>query len=157
MHWKMADCSLSTGIISPPKRRFVSSTSCLPQTMLSLFARATRLPCSSAASSGASAANPLTPLTTTSASALAARTVLAPSPNIVSVPLGSSKGSNGVSLATTCGRYRFACLISDVISLRADKPKSVISSVCEEMTSSVCLPMEPVLPSTVIIFVMSVA
>ena len=71
---------------------------------------------------------------------------------IATTPIGSSDASNSISHATTRGWYRFACSSNVLMSRLAAMPKSVISSVWEAMTSSDCLPMEPVHPSTEICF-----
>ena len=67
-HWKMAECSLSTGMISAPYRLAASITSSPAQTRVSLLAKATRLPASMAAMVGHSAAMPTTAVTAASLS-----------------------------------------------------------------------------------------
>src|SRR5256885_2136045 len=63
-HCNTALCSESTGTISPPPSRAARVTSSPAITRVSLFARATRLPASSAASVASSPAAPTTPFTT---------------------------------------------------------------------------------------------
>ena len=65
-HWKMADCSLSTGSSSPPPCRSASFTRSPPQTRDSLLAMATRFPAFRAESRGTRAAMPEMASTTTS-------------------------------------------------------------------------------------------
>ena len=67
-HWKMAECSLSTGIISAPYFRAASITSSPAHTSVSLLARAIRLPASMAAIVGQRPAIPTTAVTTVSLS-----------------------------------------------------------------------------------------
>ena len=94
-HWKIADCSLSTGMSSPPKSRSASSTSRCPQTMLSLFACATRLPALSAQRSGSSAARPLMPFTTIDGSSSEESSASALGPLNTVVPSGKSSARSG--------------------------------------------------------------
>ena len=68
----MAECSLSTGRISAPRRRAAAITRSPPQTRVSLLARATRLPRSTAARVGVSPTMPTTAVTTVSLSGRAA-------------------------------------------------------------------------------------
>ena len=68
MHWRIAECSLSTGTISPPCRRAVAITISPATTSVSLFASATRLPAASAARVASSPAAPTTALSTIAAS-----------------------------------------------------------------------------------------
>ena len=65
----MAECSLSTGMISAPYFSAAAITSSPAHTRVSLLARATRLPCSMAARVGNSPAMPTTAGTTVSLSA----------------------------------------------------------------------------------------
>ena len=67
MHWRIALCSLSTGTSSPPPRCAAPVTRSPPMTSDSLFASATRLPRSSAASVASSPAAPTTAFSTISA------------------------------------------------------------------------------------------
>ena len=64
-HWKIAECSESTGISRPPLARFITQSP--PATRDSLFASATRFPASRAPTVAASPAKPTMPLRTTSA------------------------------------------------------------------------------------------
>jgi len=66
-HWKIAECSESTGIISAPYLRAVCMTCSPAQTSGSLFARATRLPVLSAARVGSRPAMPAIAVTIMSA------------------------------------------------------------------------------------------
>ena len=155
-HWNMAFCSLSTGIISPPPFRFACSTNSCAQTMLSLLARATRLPASSAAISGSVPAKPLTAFTTVSAAAYRAATAAASFPAYSSTPLGSSSfiesAAASSSMHISSGINSFACSSARRAFLPAHIAHTSNSSLCERTTSSVCVPMDPVLPSTAIFF-----
>ena len=79
-HWKMAECSESTGTISAPFSVARAVTKGPAQTIVSLLARAMRLPPSMAARVGASPAMPTTAVTTVSAwgRAAAAKTPSSP-------------------------------------------------------------------------------
>ena len=65
-HWNSALCSLSTGITRAPEARAAATTKGPPATMLSLFARASVAPHSSAASVARRPAAPTMPLRTVS-------------------------------------------------------------------------------------------
>src|SRR5437667_2481 len=82
MHCSTALCSESTGMISPPPRRAARVTSSPAMTNVSLFASATRLPASSAASVASRPAAPTMPLSTicTSGRVAASTRQAAPSP-----------------------------------------------------------------------------
>ena len=90
--WYNAECSESTGTISPPPRWRAARTTGPPAMRLSLFARASRFPDSSAAMVAGKPANPTTALRTTSTSSSAASSARAP---------GSSRPDRARSAATS--------------------------------------------------------
>src|SRR4051812_34695110 len=115
----------------------------------SLLASASRRPFSRAAMVTGRPAKPTTPFTTTSASATSRS---ASGPATTSVPGGTRSASLAArvssAMATTFGRTALACSAST--STERAAPMAVTSyAPCDAATtSSVCVPMDPVDPST---------
>ena len=81
-HWKIAECSLSTGSNSLPLLAIISRTSGPATTMVSLFAKATRLPALIAAKVLSRPALPTIAATTTSTSSEVAASINASGPTV---------------------------------------------------------------------------
>ena len=144
MHCRMAECSLSTGMISPPLEEHAAAASSPATTSVSLLARATRLPASSAASVASRPAAPTTALSTMSTSSrTAARTS-------ASVPICQAAGCCeplGHTRPTNDGSQIVACAARAAEFENAVSPTTRNRERCREMTFSAVLPMDPVDPS----------
>ena len=90
-HWKMAECSESTGTISAPFSLARSITSSPAHTRVSLLARAMCLPPSMAARVGRSPATPTMAVTTVSAWGRAAASSSPSGPDSTLVPVSASR------------------------------------------------------------------
>ena len=148
-HWKMAECSESTGTISAPYFCAVSMTSSPAQTNVSLFASAIRFPARIAASVGLSPATPTTAVTTVPPMVAASVSAAAPPATRIFVSASrTAKSSAAVSsaIATMRGLNFRACSSMRFTSEFAVKASTFRPSA--SATSSVCRPMEPVEPST---------
>mmetsp|Transcript_8414 Transcript_8414/g.20591 ORF Transcript_8414/g.20591 Transcript_8414/m.20591 type:complete len:236 (+) Transcript_8414:898-1605(+) len=155
-HWNIAECSESAGVMKTPCF-FSRGTITGPAAMrVSLLASATSLPFSIAAMVGSSPAQPTMPVTTMSAWSILA-TSQTPSIPVTSVGLSpsipSSSASSAPSLlpssrATIAGRNSLICSASSSTLDLAARPTS--SKFCgrSRMMSSVCVPMDPVDPSS---------
>ena len=146
-HCQMAECSESTGMISPPPPAAAASTTSPPATSVSLLARASRLPAVRADSEGRRPAHPTTPLTTT-APGVAARASIssAPWPSRDRTPAGTSSEPAGSTVTTRASGYRAASSTMPADHRRAATPTT--ASPSRSATSSAWVPIEPVAPST---------
>ena len=150
-HWKMAECSESTGMISAPLSRARCITSVPAQTRVSLFARAMRFFSSMAASVGRRPTAPETAVTTQSLSASVAASIRPsmPEPTRISVSATAilkRRAASSSYTATKAGFKRRACSSSRSIlrwAVRAATRRPRCSAA-----AMVCRPMEPVLPRT---------
>ena len=148
-HWKMAECSLSTGTISTPRRRAAAITSSPAQTRVSLLARATRLPASMAARVGRRPTIPTTAVTTVSLSGRDAASSRPSIPQAARMFKSDSRSlraraSSRSQSTTRRGRNCLACRSSRSIFRRAVRASTRTPSRAQ--TSRVCRPMEPVEP-----------
>ena len=109
-HWKMALCSLSTGMISAPVFLASLKTSSPPETSTSLVAMARRFPAFTALKAASSPANPTTLRITTSAESPSDAT---PSLPLLTSRAGkaflSSRAPAGSLTATVFGANSFIC------------------------------------------------
>ena len=146
-HCQMAECSESTGMISPPPSAAAASTSSPPATRVSLLASASRLPAARAASDGLSPAHPTTPLTTTAPGVAArASTASTPWPSREPRSGGTCSEPAGSAVTTRASGYRVATSTRAGDRRRAARPTTVNPS--RSATSSTWVPIEPVAPST---------
>src|SRR3954447_24105148 len=121
-HWKSAECSLSTGSSAPPPRARAAVARSPAATRLSLFARASVTPCSSAHIVAGSPANPSVAFSTTS---------------------GSARSSRAVGSPPTC-----VCGASPSMAVEPLVAATSSSSGRAPITSSAWRPIEPVAPSS---------
>ena len=157
-HWKMAECSESTGMISAPDARAAACMSCPAQTMVSLLARAMRLFSWMAVSVGRRAAKPHTAATTVSAcgSAAASHSASLPASTLIFISarrvFNSSAAAFSVMTASS-GRYlrHWASSRSTFFSAVSAATRRPSSSA----TDRVWRPMEPVEPRIVIVCVIA--
>ena len=155
-HWKMAECSESTGIISAPDSRAADCMICPAQTIVSLLARAMRFFSRMAVSVGRSAAKPHTATTTVSASCRAAASHSASAPASTLIFISARRTFNSSAAASSArtasfGRYRRHC--ASMRSTLRSAVSAATRSPSSSATDSVCRPMEPVEPKIVIVFV----
>src|SRR6185312_15915321 len=157
MAWKIAECSLSTGRMRAPQRAARPMTSGPATTSVSLLARATVLPASTAAQVACSPAAPTTADTTTSTSASAANRTAPASPERSCVSRGNfdrSAAANAAASVMTAigGRNSRHCFASASHLEFAARPTIFNRSGRCLATSSVLVPIDPVEPSTAIRF-----
>ena len=154
-HWKMAECSLSTGSSLTPCFATACVTRCPPVTRLSLLARARSWPLSMAARLAPRPAMPTTLFSTTSGPSIAAR-VFSPSGPVRSLGASARPASAAESFSapaslvmqTYLGWNSSICCKSLSVWLWADRPNTSYPWV--RITSRLWVPMEPVEPSSVI-------
>src|SRR5215216_4899868 len=145
-HWKIAECSESTGIMRLLGARLITHSP--PATSDSLLARATRLPACRAPTVAARPAKPTMPFRTMSDGRPASR-LAEPGPERTSV-VRFSRGSASVdSRATYCGPNSAAWRASALASLPAERPTSTKRSGYLRTTSRACRPILPVEPRIV--------
>ncbi|MEY3358344.1 MAG: hypothetical protein RIR87_1403 [Actinomycetota bacterium] len=144
-HWCSAQCSLSTGTIIAP---FVLRNGCTigPAAIkLSLLASAKRLPCRSVSSVTGSPAKPTTAFTTTSAPSTTSATWS------VNFTVGKSAANrlrtDASTTATTSGRCSASCSRNTASFDEAASAVIWYRPRDAATTSSVCRPMDPVLPA----------
>ena len=151
-HWKMAECSLSTGTIVAPCARASGIKSAPASTSDSLLARASVLPRSSTATEAGRPAAPTTPCTATSYSHSRAISSSAFAPRKRRVPAWSSGARRSAAAssrsATQRGRKRAHWPASFSQEFSAARPATTRPPALSCTRSSVWVPMEPVLPST---------
>src|SRR5215210_4207780 len=145
-HWKIAECSESTGIMRLPLARFMTHSP--PATSDSLLARATWFPAASAPTVAARPAKPTIPLRTTSAGAWARRSA-EPGPERTSVSRSSSRCELVDSRVTYSGANSAAWRASACASRPAERPTSSKRSGYLRTTSRAWRPMLPVEPRMV--------
>src|SRR5579884_587830 len=132
-HWKIAECSESTGSSFDPLR-FAAATSSSPAaTMSSLFATATSMPRSTAAKTASKATNPSVAAKTTSGS--------------LSTATRNSPRAPSCALETIRTSKRAACSRSLSTCFPAASATTSKRSPWRAITSSACVPMDPVDPS----------
>ena len=161
-HWKMAECSLSTGSRATPFFATASMTMEPPATRVSLLARAMSIPASMAASVGRSPTMPETAVSSISAESQVA-TAMSPSmPESTSMSGNSawirflrSKAASGSITPTSAGWYRRICSSRASISLKQEILTTFSSSGNSSTTDSACVPMDPVEPMILIFFIVS--
>mmetsp|Transcript_13347 Transcript_13347/g.49945 ORF Transcript_13347/g.49945 Transcript_13347/m.49945 type:complete len:234 (-) Transcript_13347:124-825(-) len=160
MHWKIAECSLSAGKIFTPCFTARGTIHGPPAMRVSLFARQMFFPASIAATVGGNPAHPTIPVTTLSTSLCLATST---------IPFGPYRSSgNGPSMSlsiafsvamsfpsamlTIFGLNFLICAASTSRFLPAERATISNLSGCSSAISSVCVPMEPVLPRREIFF-----
>ncbi len=145
-HWNTPVCSESMGTTRPPPTAAASHIRCAAVTIASLVASATACPASSAARVGASPIRPLMAFTTTPVGRLATSAGSA----ITRTPGSASRAcaSTPASTLTSSGRNSRTCAASN--STLRPAASAVTRQPRSRATSSVCVPMLPVLPSTAI-------
>ena len=152
-HWKIAECSLSTGIISVLCSLAVRMTSSPAVTIDSLLASASRLPAFSAESVGSRPA--LCPMelymrsasgseAASSRASLPLRTSIGVSANLIF----SSDAARSSLITTNVGFSCRAC--SSMIPTLRDPARASTCAPKSAATSTVCRPTEPVEPSITI-------
>mmetsp|Transcript_9984 Transcript_9984/g.31281 ORF Transcript_9984/g.31281 Transcript_9984/m.31281 type:complete len:213 (+) Transcript_9984:663-1301(+) len=160
MHWKSAECSLSAGRILTPCFS-MSGTMCGPPAMsVSLLARQMSLPALMASTVGCSPAQPTMPVTTAEASECRATSTAPSSPHTISgasSPMSPSAAlSSGTSASdptlTSRGLKALVCSASSDTLRPADSADTSNLSGCSATMSSVCVPIEPVEPSSEMVF-----
>ena len=156
-HWKMAECSLSTGSSLTPCCSTAWVTRCPPVTRLSLLARARSWPLSMAAREAPNPAMPTTLFSTTSGPCMAASSRRPSGPRSSSgAPARPARAASsfwaaaGSVTQTARGWNSSICASSRSTWLWADRPN--ISNPSARTTSRLWVPMEPVDPSRVIFF-----
>mmetsp|Transcript_3793 Transcript_3793/g.11254 ORF Transcript_3793/g.11254 Transcript_3793/m.11254 type:complete len:255 (+) Transcript_3793:627-1391(+) len=158
--WKMAECSESAGVIATPCFSRSGRIAGPPAIRVSLLASAMSLPASMAATVGARPAVPTTPVTTTPASAHVEQAVAASGPatsstEAASTPAALSASFSGSSLLAsempttrTVWRNSATCAASSAKLAPAQSATTEKRSGRARAKSKVCVPMEPVEPST---------
>ena len=149
-HWKMAECSESTGTISAPFSSARAITMSPAQTRVSLLARAMRFLWSIAAKVGRRPTAPETAVTTQSLSSMVAASIRPAMPEPTRISVSATAILNCLAAAssytaTNLGCSRRACSSSRSIFLLAVIAATGIL-ICSA-TAMVCRPMEPVQPS----------
>src|SRR5919106_6059136 len=145
-HWKIAECSESTGIMRLRAAR--STTHSPPATSDSLLARATRLPSCRAPTVAARPAKPTIPLSTTS-DGVRESCSAEPGPAKTSEARSSRGPASLDSSATYSGRNSAAWRASARASLPAERPTISKLPGYLRTTSRACLPILPVEPRIV--------
>ena len=159
-HWKMAECSLSTGSSFTPCCATARVTRWPPVTRLSLLARARSWPLSMAVRLAPRPAMPTTLFSTTSgpSSAASCRRPSGPVSNLGAPArpdraASSLAAASGSVMQTYFGWNSSICCRIFSTWLWADRPNT--SYPCARITSRLWVPMEPVEPSSVIFFDMA--
>src|SRR5262245_35896590 len=133
-HCQMAECSESTGMISPPPAPRAWATTGPAAIRLSLFASASRLPAPSAESVAGSPAKPTTAFSTTSASSSAESSA-------------SASGRSAQARTRSAGTPKSAaCCARRSLDRPAASATTRYSSRWRESTSSAWVPIDPVDP-----------
>ncbi len=150
-HWKMAECSESTGMISARYRAAARITSSPAHTSVSLFASAMRFFARMAQSVGRRPIMPDTAVTTVSASGSAAAASRPSMPLRTVIFISASRAFNSCAAASSyktasSGQNSRHCAASASTSVFAVSAATRTPSVCA--TSSVCRPIDPVEPRT---------
>ncbi len=150
--WNSAECSESTGVMRAPLARASSHISGPATTIASLLASATWRPARRAAAVGSSPSKPGMAATTASASSVAAST--RPSAPVARrVPpgrCGATCSATAASHTTSSGRNSAAWATSASALRRATRATGRYP--CQRATSRVCMPIDPVEPSTTMRF-----
>mmetsp|Transcript_13687 Transcript_13687/g.49065 ORF Transcript_13687/g.49065 Transcript_13687/m.49065 type:complete len:234 (+) Transcript_13687:673-1374(+) len=160
MHWKIAECSESAGKILTPCLTARGTIAGPPAMSVSLFARQMFFPASIAATVGGSPAQPTIPVTVLSTSGCRATSIMPSgpykisglSPSIAAI-IDSSRATSAPSLMLTIFGLNFM-----ICSARTSRFFPALSATISNLSgfssamSSVCVPMEPVLPSSEIFF-----
>src|SRR5215210_3738025 len=145
-HWKIAECSESTGMRGFSSARDITHSP--PAIRDSLLARATLLPACSAPTVAASPAKPTMPLSTTSAGASESRSAEpGPASTLHSSP--SRSAASPPSRATYSGENSRACSRRASALRPAARPTTSKRSGWARTTSRACRPMLPVEPRMV--------
>jgi len=152
-HWKIAECSLSTGNNSAPPRLAKAVTSSPAQTRTSLLAKAMRAPRSIAAHTGGNPAAPTMPATTMSVGRRAA-SATASAPAVTSIPVPAKRSRNspyrsGSAVTTSDGRSDRACSAASSTLRLTVKTSTRQRSGLRVTMSIVWVPIEPVDPRIV--------
>ena len=148
-HWKMAECSESTGTISAPRALARAITISPAQTRVSLLARAMRFFASMAARVGFRPTAPDTAVTTQSLSARVAASISPSMPLPTRMPVSATAvlkafAASSSYTATKDGWKSLACCSSRSIFRLAVSAATRMPRCCA--TAAVCRPMEPVQP-----------
>ncbi len=150
--WKIAECSESTGITTPPASLAVRSSEGPAQTRLSLLARAITAPALAAESVGARPAKPtMADITHWASAAAASATVEAPAPTSIPVPDSRSRSSpsfDSSSITASFGRQRRACSARRSTLRPAVRAWTSTSAPALSSRSRVETPTDPVEPRT---------
>ena len=156
----MAECSESTGMITPPAARAASSNAGPAQTRLSLLASATTAPVRTAASVGGRPAAPMI-ADITHPAPMPAASMTAPAPAALATPLPARRSRNspdrpGSAMTASFGRQRRAC--SARSSTLFPAVRAITSTSAEPCASALAIrsrvevPTEPVEPRMVMVF-----
>ena len=156
-HWKIAECSESTGIISTPCFCASSITSSPAHTSVSLLARPMRFPVRIAASVGFSPTMPTTAVITQSASAMVAASIRPSSPQLTRmgrslISRARASAASRVAITASSGwKLRHCCAKSSTLvpAVRA----ATFTSGRRLIISRLCRPMEPVEPRMLTYFI----
>ncbi len=152
-HWAIAECSESTGYMcegeSVSSRRMRSPAT----TSVSLLAKAMSLPARMAATVGARPLYPTVAVTTVSMSSRDMASSMARLPAAVAMPSGasascSSEYRDSSAMMARAGRTSRACSMSTSTRCPAANTLTVRSPSEARTTSNVCVPIDPVEPST---------
>ena len=155
-HWKIAECSESTGRILTPFSRAARITSSPAHTSVSLFASAMSLPASIAASVGSRPTMPTTAVTTISAPLSAAQAVRPSMPESTRISVSaslilSSRAASSSNAHTILGCSARACSSSKFMRLFV--VNATTSASTDGKISTVCVPIDPVEPKIAIFFI----
>mmetsp|Transcript_210 Transcript_210/g.921 ORF Transcript_210/g.921 Transcript_210/m.921 type:complete len:232 (-) Transcript_210:136-831(-) len=160
MHWKSAECSLSAGRILTPCFWMSGTMWGPPAISVSLFASAMSLPALMASTVGCRPAQPTMPVTTVLHSEWRATSMAPSSPHMIS---GASEPMSPSSRLKSSTRSAEPTLTSlglkaRVCSARSATLRPALSALtsnlsgCSAQMSSVCVPMDPVDPSSEMVF-----
>ena len=157
-HWKIAECSLSTGSTFTPCFRASAMTISPAMTRISLEATAMSFPALIAASVGCNPAVPTMAINTMSALGSVANSIKPSSPLATRMPSScdlSPSAFPGELMDISSGLNCLACSASNASLPPAARPTRRMSSGRSSATFAVLVPMEPVLPSRTTFFITS--
>ena len=154
-HWKIAECSESTGKIGTPFSRAARMTICPAHTSVSLLASAIAFPASMAAIVGSRPTIPTTAVTTTSASGRVAASIKPSIPETTRISVSASFVFSSFAFSSLYTATKDGCKARACSSARAILVLTEIAHTCASMESRismVCVPIEPVEPRITIFF-----
>ena len=155
-HWKIAECSLSTGSTRTPCLRASAITISPAITRISFEATAISLPARIAANAGCSPAVPTMATNTMSADGRVANSISPSAPEVTRMPSSCGRSSStfsGEVIETSSGRNCFACFARSSALPPAARPTRRMSLGKSSATLAVLVPIEPVLPSRTTFFI----